>query len=140
MALTQEEERAPLSDRPASERGGTMSIIAKPSALCGPSRLARWGLVMGMMLVSWGMGAAIPIMEAGAQAPGVWGGPGVAPPTAPAPPMTPYYYPGPYDPRAFYPPPYYPPQHFYPCPRVWVPGYYDAYGNWVFGYYHYECY
>ena len=96
-------------------------------------------LVTGTILVSWGLGAVIPIADTAAQVPGVWGGPGVAPPTAPAPPGTPYYYPGPYDPRAFYPPPYYPPRYFYPCVRVWVPGYYDAYGNWVFGYYRYQC-
>lgn len=108
----------------------------------GRKRLVRACLVAWVMLASWGVGGVVPITETVAQAPGVWGGPGVAPPTAPAPPVGPYY-PGPYDPRAFYPfpyyyPPYYP-QSIYPCPRVYTPGYYDPYGNWVFGYYRYQC-
>ena len=96
-------------------------------------RLLGGCLVAGTILISWELGAVIPIAETAAQVPGVWGGPGIAPPTAPAPPVMLY------DPRAFYPPPYYPPNYFYPCVRVWVPGYYDAYGNWVFGYYRYQC-
>jgi len=117
-----------------------MGPIEKRCAAGRRRRLLCPCLVAGIILVSWGLGAVLSTQEAAAQAPGVWGGPGVAPPSAPASPPPPYYYPGPYDPRAFYPPPYYPPNAFYPCPRVWVPGYYDAYGNWVFGYYRYQCY
>ena len=116
-----------------------MSSIEERCAGSKRAFFRRWGLIAGIILASWGLGAATQVAETVAQVPGVWGGPGVAPPTAPAPPVAPYYYPGPYDPRAFYPPPYYPPNYFYPCPRVWVPGYYDAYGNWVFGYYRYQC-
>ncbi len=114
-----------------------MKSIEKRCAEGRRSRLLCPCLVAGIILVGWSLGAVTLTREAAAQAPGVWGGPGVAPPSASPPP---YYYPGPYDPRAFYPPPYYPPNAFYPCPRVWVPGYYDAYGNWVFGYYRYQCY
>ncbi len=117
-------------------------FIEKWCATSKRRHIRSWGLLAGIILVSWVLGAVIPVAETAAQVPGVWGGPGVAPPTAPAPPVAPPY-PGPYDPRAFYPPsyyyPYYPPSYFYPCPRVWVPGYYDAYGNWVFGYYRYQC-
>ena len=115
-----------------------MKAIEKWDPTARPRRLLRECLVVGTILVSWGLAAVGPVAETAAQVPGVWGGPGVAPPTAPAPPGTPPY-PWPYDPRAFYPPPYSPPSYFYPCARVWVPGYYDAYGNWVFGYYRYQC-
>lgn len=108
----------------------------KGRSACG--HLVRLHLIAGIILASWGLDGAFPITEVAAQVPGVWGGPGVAPPTAPSSPAVPYA-PWPYEPRTFYPPPYYPPAYFYPCPRVWVPGYYDAYGNWVFGYYRYEC-
>ncbi len=115
-----------------------MKSIEKCTSTGRPRGLLPWCVLAGVILVSGGLGAMIPITDTDAQMPGVWGGPGVAPPTAPAPPM-PAPYPVPYDPRAYYPPPYYPPSYFYPCVRVWVPGYYDAYGNWVFGYYRYQC-
>jgi len=99
--------------------------------------LLRACLVAGMILVSCGFGAIALTAETAAQVPGVWGGPGVAPPSTPAPP-TPPSSSRPLDPRAFYPPPYGPPSNLYPRARFWVPGYYDAYGNWVFGYYRYE--
>ena len=116
-----------------------MGPIEKRCDKGGRRRLLCPCLVAAIILASWGLGAVVSTRETAAQPPGVWGGPGVAPPSAPAPP---YSYPRPYDPRAFYPPPYYPypPNAFYPCPRVWVPGYYDGYGNWVFGYYQYQCY
>ena len=118
-----------------------MRSIEKQSTTRRRRYIRRWGAFAGIIVVGWGLGAVIPVADTDAQVPGVWGGPGVAPPAAPAPPVA-LPYPGPYDPRAFYPPPYYyyPPGSVYPCPRVWVPGYYDAYGNWVFGYYQYQCY
>ena len=118
---------------------------AKPSwqYIWPPSRdmsqyLLRACLVAGMILVSCGFGAIALTAETAAQVPGVWGGPGVAPPSTPAPP-TPPSSSRPLDPRAFYPPPYGPPSNLYPRARFWAPGYYDAYGNWVFGYYRYQC-
>ena len=96
-------------------------------------------LVAGAILMSWGLGAVLLTAETPAQVPGVWGGPGVAPPSAAAPP-TPPSSPRPSNPRTYYAPPYYSSPGLYPPARAWTPGYYDPYGNWAFGYYWYQCY
>ncbi len=80
--------------RPVEEECGTR-FIEDRCAGSKRSLFRRLGLIAAVILASWGLGAATHVLETVAQVPGVWGGPGVAPPTAPAPPVGPYYYPGP---------------------------------------------